>query len=436
MKKPYSLDYTIESEKERLAFIEDVLDQLTRKPTPSDLELFATYILDGKDENGKNAVQRGEITSSSRRHANFRVQDDKNLSLDNILEAGVTPESDLRPYNTKNVYLKKNMTIRRPKGNDPGDSDVPGMVELWECIDRLEHVIAVNDGKIPPDPQTQIFTDNYRYWQFKHMVIDLRRHQYYLKDSAKPTIHFVSLLQPSPQTIDWSGDSGYWCSYDYWYNKTHNTYRPHISKNLDDYKTRKTPDGKTEVYWVVRQHTFNWENPQHIAALINYYSALYMQLWDKPYSWGRTLIFDFDRYFDLVGFSPEREYILTRFIDGASTEEIADELISKFQVDYSANWISTIIHHQIPREIANYVRRQRLLVETPDNLRKKCNRCGRYLPRDPLFFGKCARRIDGFYGSCKECEKADRIKRGVITKYDRRKKDQELYEMPPKQTRN
>ncbi len=431
MKKPYSLDYTIESEKERLAYVKDVLDSLQKKPTPSDLELFATYILDGKDENGKNAVQRGEITSSSRRHSNFRVQEDKNLSLDNILEAGVTPETELKPYNSKNIYLKKSTVIKRPKKGDPGDSDIPGMVELWARIDALEHTVAVNEGKVPPDPNTQLFTDNYRYWQFKHMLIDLRRHQYYLKDSAKPTIHFIAVPQPSPQTIDWSEDGGYWCTYQQWYHKTHDTYKPYISKNITDYKTRETSNG-TEVYWVTQRHTFDWENPKHIAALINHYSALYMQLWDKPYSWGRTLIFDFDRYFDAVGFTPEREYILTRYIDGANAETIAAELREKFRVDYSSTWIAAIVHHNIPRDIANYVKRQRLLAETPQDQRKKCNKCGRNLPSSPLFFSRCTRRKDGLYGTCKECERADRIRRGVTAKNDRRKKDQELYEMPTK----
>ena len=47
--------------------------------------------------------------------------------------------------------------IKRPKyddnGNmiDPGDSDIPGMVELWERIDTLQERYDMYKGKIPPN---------------------------------------------------------------------------------------------------------------------------------------------------------------------------------------------------------------------------------------------------------------------------------------------
>ena len=56
MQKPYSLDYDIKSEKDRLVAVNDILNKLKRPPTASDLESMAFYILCGKDENGLNAV--------------------------------------------------------------------------------------------------------------------------------------------------------------------------------------------------------------------------------------------------------------------------------------------------------------------------------------------------------------------------------------------
>lgn len=56
MKKKYSLDYSIERDIDRLHAIEEILDTLETKPTNSELEQMASYILYGKDENGKNAV--------------------------------------------------------------------------------------------------------------------------------------------------------------------------------------------------------------------------------------------------------------------------------------------------------------------------------------------------------------------------------------------
>ena len=111
----------------------------------------------------------------------------------------------------------------RPKYNkktgeliDPGDSDIPFMVSLWDSIDRMERWIAQLEGKIPADENTLIFEDDYRLYRLKHTLIDLRRHQYYLKDVYKPTLHFLALDHPKAQFYDWSGDAYYWMPYAAW----------------------------------------------------------------------------------------------------------------------------------------------------------------------------------------------------------------------------
>jgi len=47
---------------------------------------------------------------------------------------------------------------------DPGDSDIPYMKELWDSIDRMEHTIAVNEGKLAADDTTPILKDDYRLY--------------------------------------------------------------------------------------------------------------------------------------------------------------------------------------------------------------------------------------------------------------------------------
>ena len=48
-KKEYSLDYNIERDTDRLAAVQEILDNLERQPTASDLEMMASYFLYGKD---------------------------------------------------------------------------------------------------------------------------------------------------------------------------------------------------------------------------------------------------------------------------------------------------------------------------------------------------------------------------------------------------
>lgn len=435
MKKKYSLDYSIERDVDRLAAVEEILDTLETNPSPSELEQMASYILYGKDKEGKNAVQRGETTDSDKRYKSFQRAEDKNQSLDEILDNPLADQQTLQPVESRYIYTKKHTTIKRPKydkaGNliDPGDSDIPGMTELWECIDRLEHVAAANEGKIAPDENTQLFSDPYRFYQFKHMLIDVRRHQYYLKDAYKPTIHFVATTPPKSQTYNWDTDSFYWIAREEWQSRVNNSLLHTISKNIEDYETRLSANGEEEVKWVVRRHHFDWENPNHIKALINHYSAIYMELYDKLESWGLTLIQDFNRYFDMAHFSPVREYILTRKIDGAPYPQIIEELQINFGIRYNENHMYLIVNKEIPNKIARTAAMHRMLLETPRSECKQCFTCKEYFPRHNYFFATNNSRKDGFSSNCKECERKRRIAKGGQTKHDRRNKDSAMFEM-------
>ena len=434
-KKAFSLDYNIDRDVDRLHAVENILDNLKTKPSSADLELMASYILYGKDEEGKNSIQRKETLDSNKRFNSFKKLDDCHESLDAILENPMADHRALQEADKKYVYTKKKPTIARPKydkeGNllDPGDSDIPGMQELWDAIDRIEHTVAVSEGKIPPDENTQIITDNYKLYQLKHQLIDMRRHQYYLKDAYKPTLHFLNLQQPSPQLINFDSDSYYWLSLEDWKRKIESSYLPSISHKLKDYETRTNDCGETEVKWIVRHQTFDWENPTHIKFLIDHYSAIYMQVWDKLDSWGRTLIYDFDRYSTMAKLSPVREYVLTRRIDRATYQTIAEELREKFDIKYNENHLCSMITTEISGAIARCARKHRLQLETPEDQKKRCWTCKTLYPRSTLFFGLNSCRGDGFASNCKECERKRRIERGEQTEHDNRNKDEKMCKM-------
>lgn len=433
MRKKYSLDYSIERDVDRLEAVKGILDSLPTTPSNTELEQMASYILYGKDEEGKNAVQRGETTDSDKRYNSFQRAADKVQSLDEILDNPLADQQSLKSMDSKYIYTKKRPTIARPKYDkktgaliDIGDGDIPGMQELWDTIDRLDRVIAVNEGKLPPDEHTQIFADSYRLYQLKHSLIDIRRHQYYLKDAYKPTLHFLAITPPKAQTYDWDTDSYYWMPLDAWQKRVDRALLHTISKNLSDYETRELVPGQIEVKWIVRRHTFDWENPQHIRALLNNYSNLYMEVWDKLDSWGRTLIYDFDRYFNMCKFSEVREYIVTRKIDKASHAEIVEELQEKFGLKYNENHVCTILSREIPEKMAVAAIKHRQLLTFPQSERKKCFTCKRWLPRNNYFFVTNNSRKDHFASSCKECERKKRIEKGGQAQYDRRNKDTQV----------
>lgn len=436
MRKKYSLNFSIERDIDRLRAIEEILDTLETDPTPTELEQMASYILYGKDENGNNSIQRKETIDKDKRYKSYKTKDDKVQSLDEMMEVPGFDEQQLRSAYKRDSYTVPKPCILKPKYDkktgemiDPGDSDVPGMIEQWEIIDRWQRMLDIAQGKIVPNENDTLVTDPYRIYQLKHNLIDIRKHQYYLKDSAKPTLHFQNMDHPKPQFYDWSGDSFYWISREQWQQKVDHSYTSRISKKLEDYETRGEGD-TLEVKWIVCQHTFDWENPKHIRALLNHYCTLYDALRDKLNTYGRTLLWDFDRYVSLCGFSELRLFLIELRKQGMAYEDILDEMRAKYAIEYSPNYLVSIVSSEVPKRIAQVAKMMRLEQDTPAEKRKKCIHCGKALPMDPLFFSRNNAHKDGLSNTCKQCDKQSRIKRGVVSNGgDLRKKDPTLHKM-------
>ena len=434
MKKKYSLNFSIERDTDRLAAVEEILDTLDTDPSPTELEQMASYILYGKDEEGKNSIQRNETIDKDKRYKSYKTKDDKVQSLDEIMETPGFDEQQLQSAYKRSAYTAPKPCINKPKYDkktgelvDIGDADVPGMIEQWEIIDRWQRMLDIAQGKVPPQEDDALITDPYRIYQLKHNLIDIRRHQYYLKDSAKPAIHFQNLDHPKTQFYDWCGDSFYWISYNEWEKRVTHSYTSRISRNLADYETRGEGD-QLEVKWVVCEHTFDWENPKHVRALLNQYCVLYDALQEKIDTYGRTLLWDFDRYVSMCNFSELRLFLIELRKQGMAYDDILEEMRARYAIEYSPNYLVSIISNEVPKKIAQVAKMERLQIETPKEQCKKCIHCGRTLPADLLFFSRNNAHKDKLSNTCKECDKVNRIKRGVINSDgDLRKKDPTLH---------
>ena len=432
MKKPYSLDYTIERDTDRLQLVKDILDKLETDPSDTDIEQMATYILYGKDEEGNSSLHRGEVYDNSKRYNSFKTSDDYVISLDEMLENPATDEQEFRSAYKRDIYKKQVPTIQRPKYDkktgeliDIGDADIPGMTELWERLDHYDKWIHILQGKLPPDPAFPLFEDDYRLYRLKHNLIDMKRTQYYLKDAYKPQIHFQKLDHPKPQFYDWDGASAYWLPYDKWYYRVTHSYTSKVSTNLEDYETRGEGPN-LEVKWVICEHNFDWENYKHVYLLMLNYLPIKEQLKEKLNTYGRTLIWDLERYIEMTPLTPIRRAIVDRVLIQMPRDQICDELMQEFGFTYNAYYLSTLIANDIPKEIAREALRNRLLCETPKEELKVCKDCGRGLPRHPLFYTKNSGRRDGFQSRCRECERKRRIQRGEVKDVDGRQKAPEV----------
>jgi hypothetical protein len=409
--------------------VREILDTLERDPNATDLEQMASYILYGKDENGLNAVQRGETTDGNKRYNSYKKTDDKLLSLDEMLENPATDEQEFRSAYKRDVYKKSTPTIKRPKYDkktgeliDIGDADIPGMTELWDSIDRIDKWIMQLEGKLPPDENTLMFDDSYRLYRLKHSLVDLRRSQYDLLDSYKPCLHFQNMDHPKTQFYDLSGDSFYWVSREQWQDKVNRAYTNRVSKDINDYEVRINDKGETEVKWVVYRHTFDWRNPQHVCAFMTYYQDLKLQVWEKLDTYSRTLFWDFDRYRHISGISEIKNFMLDLKLQRIPYEDIIEQVLVKYGVEFHLNHLSTVFNVEIPRKISRTAARLQMEEETPDDQKIICARCGKKYPQDPLFFSYNRARQTSFARYCKECEKQIRIEKGVVAENDRREK--------------
>ena len=410
--------------------VKQILDHLPSNPTSSELETMASYILYGKDENGLNAVQRGEVSNGSTRYASYRRKVDENESLDAMLDNPMVQQHELKPLTSRNIYLKKKPSIQRPTYNpdgsikNPGDSDIPGMVELWESIDYLSRVIAVSEGLVTPNEKDTIVGNPYHLYILKHELIDLRRNQYFLKDGYKPTFRFLNPDHPSTQYNNWSSDSAYWLPTAEWERRSRASLLPRPPVRED----RTNPaTGAPETKWIVRRQIFNWENQSHVRAFIKHYSTLYQLLHEKLYTDGCFLLYDFEFYMKLANLSESRLFILDKVRLGYSLSQVVTALEKQFNISYTENYLSFILNTELPKKITSAAYRRRLIVETPKSEQKVCRTCGRSLPNTPTFFTRDINRKDGLATRCKECDKALRIKGGKQKAHDRRIKDAALY---------
>jgi hypothetical protein len=279
---------------------------------------MADYILFGKDEKYLNARDRKEILQPKRRYDSWSTKDEKNTSLDALMEdPNTAPEIEQKTSDATDKgprYKVYKPEIKRPKyddkGNliDPGDSDVPGMEELWERIDTLQERYDMYRGKIPPNDYVRNHPlTKYKVYQFGHILIDIRRHQYYLKDSYKPTLKFFNVPAPGRVEFDFNCDTGLWLKPEEWCHRKRSP-KPFDLKQpaLED----APEDENGNLYWKISDNKIDYENPDHILALLDNYVSLLKHSYDKPDSNTRMLCFDMELLIENADLTDVEQFLL------------------------------------------------------------------------------------------------------------------------------
>jgi hypothetical protein len=357
-----TLDYNIELATDRCTAV-CTLDLVNA--TDRDLEKVANYILYGKTPKGEALPEAKEITPQ---HSNWGPK--KHQSLDELMENVMFDETSLRPLSTRSPYLKGKPKISREK-----DKGIPGMAALWFEIDSVAEQLKKEEEENGKTLKAS---------HMRHLLIDLRKEQYHLKDLFEPNIHFVAPMSNSFQEIDWASDSGY-----------------------------LLPDGS---WHVVAEHTIDLTNPTHIYHVLENYSALRKQCAENPLAPTRWLLHAVERLVEKAHLAPIRKHILVRKIDKMQNEQISEEITKIFGVDYAFNYISTIWAKEICGDIAEagITDREEYAARKLPHKWKTCIKCHTRKLKTDKFFAYKKNTFDGLSPVCRECQRE--VRRGYGNK--------------------
>lgn len=406
------LDYNIYSYTDRADFVRNLFtyeleqeakDHYNEDSTKKELEAAANYILYGKDpKTDKNFVQKKEV-QIDQKYSSYKRKEME--SLDGLLEDPTTKETDFQPIQ-KNCYKKYKPTIdRNPEG---ADAKIPGMRDLWSAIDEL----ATRVKELKDKQELGL-----EYYRKNHLLIQLRKEQFALKDSEDTTIKSKGFHLSSPSPAILVEDTGYVRDFKQEYNYTKlraEHYRSDFGEEwylrekqkLNNFCLSENP----ELNWTwheVSQNSIDFTNPTHVYEFLELYGTLKQYCNEDLNCDLKLLIWELEDYIENANLSPDRKYILIRKIDKATNDQIRRELQEQFGLCYSDNYISTIYKQMICDKIAkaaqlsldNYIYRNQ-----PEKF-KVCSTCGKKLLRDSRNFIKKQNAKDGLSARCKHCDK-------------------------------
>ena len=208
------LDFTLTTSTERSAFLEEYLrsDTFMKKPpTEDELEMMGNYVLWGKDPNtGLNAQQEG-LCQIDTKHGTW----DKNNaieSLDGLMEQPTFNEATLQPIDIVPYKTKREVFSRSEALAEAPEYIKPTLTELFDRIDRIDLAINYYDlahGKRINPPRPELLNtfnaaeqqeleewaskwNQYTYLKQRHLLVELRREQYTIRDS----FHETRLVEP------------------------------------------------------------------------------------------------------------------------------------------------------------------------------------------------------------------------------------------------
>ena len=436
------LDFSINGTKDRRDFVETYVQrpEFVRAPlTEDELETIANYILWGKDPDGLNATQRGEIQIETR---NKTWQRDDTESLDAMMESPTFNEASLRRPTEARTRIAREVFDRQKALDECPVHLRATFQELFDRIDRLEmsiHFYEFAHGKRKEPPRTALTKrfeqadvdearetaakwNQFKYLKQRHLIVELRREQFTLRDSyvEKHQRHTPPEPDIDPVHLDLDAEVPVFPL-----GLVGSPFSNLVFKSKDQLNpytyTEKELNVLTHHYWNKKSQSrpelfFDFEELEHVYELFGQLNELEEELDDLPLESNLKKLLDTLKYYiALADLSEAQREILDLKISKVKNQDIADIVNKKYDKSYTANYISTIFRQKIIPRINESAQFHALIIENmcfEENF-KKCNCCDKWLLIDAENFVRKARSKDGFSAKCKKCDRADRQRKKV-----------------------
>ena len=368
------LDFSIQTTNGRRDFINEYITQPQFQKTPfteDELETLSNYILWGKDEDGLNITQRGYVQIETR---NKTWQRDDTESLEGLMESPTFNEASLRrPTEARTKIARENFNRQKALSECP-EYLRPVYEDLFKRIDYIELMLnfyefAHGRRKEPPRDQlikrfsqSEIETaeqtaakwNQFKYLKQRHLIVELRREQFTLRDSyierhmrhtpPEPEIEPTNLDlgaeipvfplglvgEPLSQLIFKESDK-----------LNPFSYAPEEISKLIYYYWDKKSQSRPALF-------FDFTELEHIYELFGQLNELSESIGNLPLDSNLKKLLDTLRYYiDLADLTEAQKDILNLKIEKVKNQDIADIVNKKYNKSYTANYISTIFRQKI-----------------------------------------------------------------------------------------
>lgn len=433
------LDFQLETATERREFLNEYLKRTEFQLKPlseEELEMCGNYLLWGKDEDGKNSVQKKIVEIKTKKGTWDKKEDE---SLDALLEQPTFNEA--QTFNTTGAPTKitREVFSRSKALKEAPPQLIPIFKDLFYQIDKLDLTLNYYDlahGKrknppreellkqFTPEEQLQLQEEasslnQYKYLKMRHLLVELRRQQFTLKDSYSSIIqrHTVPSTQFLPTNISFENEVVVFpfgvnaekknkiSSLIFRDNYDPNSYTEEELKLISKYIWEKKEQFSNITS---NQFIIDFRNLEHIYNIFQLYYDLEDETFKKELeSETDSLLNTLKFYIKKANLSDIHREILELKIQKKRNQDISSYINQKYNKSYTSNYISTIFRQKIIREINEAAQYHEELISNiffPENF-KKCNDCGEILLCSTHNFVKKSRSKDGYANRCKRCDK-------------------------------